>query len=72
MFAGLIGKAARRAFTLALTVNTANGGFISTRLLDSYNNKHERELEAIKSNYSAELEKTKVELEKAKSRFLRY
>ena len=48
------------------------GGFISTRLLDSYNNKHERELERIKSNYSTELEKTKSELEKAKSRFLRY
>ena len=48
------------------------GGFISTRLLDSYNNKHERELEAIKSNYCTELEKTKTELEKAKSRFLRY
>ena len=48
------------------------GGFISTRLLDSYNNKHERELEKIKSNYSTELEKTKSELEKAKSRFLRY
>lgn len=48
------------------------GGFISTRLLDSYNNKHERELQKIKSNYSTELEKTKSELEKAKSRFLRY
>ena len=48
------------------------GGLISTRLLDSYNNKHERELEKIKSNYSTELEKTKSELEKAKSRFLRY
>ena len=48
------------------------GGFISTRLLDSYNNKHERELEKIKSDYSTELEKTKSELEKAKSRFLRY
>ena len=44
------------------------GGFISTRLLDSYNNKHEK----IKSDYSTELEKTKSELEKAKSRFLRY
>ena len=48
------------------------GGFISTRLLAAYNNKHERELEEIKSNYSTELEKTKAELEKAKSRFLRY
>ena len=48
------------------------GGFISTRLLDSYNNKHERELEKIKSDYSTELEKTKSELEKTKSRFLRY
>ena len=34
------------------------GGFISTRLLDSYNNKHEKELEEIKNKYSSELEKT--------------
>ena len=48
------------------------GGFISTRLLDSYNNKHEKELEEIKSKYSSELEKTKSELEKAKLQFQRY
>lgn len=48
------------------------GGFLSTRLLDSYNNKHENELEELKKNYSSELEKTKNELEKAKSQFLRY
>ena len=45
------------------------GGFISTRLLDSYNNKHEKE---IKNKYSSELEKTKSELEKAKLQFQRY
>ena len=48
------------------------GGFISTRLLDSYNNKHEKELEEIKNKYSSELEKTKSELEKAKLQFQRY
>lgn len=34
------------------------GGFLSNRLLDSYNNKHERELEALKNKYANELEKT--------------
>ena len=48
------------------------GGFISSRLLDSYNNKHEKDLEKIKSEYSTELERTKSELEKARSMFLRY
>ena len=40
------------------------GGFLSNRLLDSYNNKHERELETLKYKYANELEKTKAELEK--------
>lgn len=48
------------------------GNFLSTRLLDSYNNKHEKELEVIKTKYASELENTKNELEKAKSQFLRY
>ena len=48
------------------------GNFLSTRLLDSYNNKHEKELEVIKTKYASELENTKNELEKAKSIFLRY
>lgn len=48
------------------------GNFLSTRLLDSYNNKHEKELEVIKTKYASELENTKNELEKAKSMFLRY
>ena len=34
------------------------GAFLSNRLLDSYNNKHERELEDIKNKYASELEKT--------------
>ena len=46
--------------------------FLSTRLLDAYNNKHEKELEVIKTKYASELENTKTELEKAKSQFLRY
>lgn len=48
------------------------GGFISNRLLDSYNNKHETELENLKNKYANELEKTKNELEKAKLQFVRY
>lgn len=48
------------------------GNFLSTRLLDAYNNKHEKELEVIKTKYASELENTKNELEKAKSMFLRY
>ena len=42
------------------------GNFLSTRLLDAYNNKHEKELEVIKTKYASELENTKNELEKAK------
>lgn len=48
------------------------GDFLSKRLLDDYNNKHERDLESIKSKYNLELEKTKSELEKTKSQFIRY
>lgn len=48
------------------------GEFMSQRLLDRYNNKHEKELESLKTSYQKELESTKIELEKAKSLFLRY
>ena len=48
------------------------GDFMSHRLLDSYNNKHKNELEALKSKYANELEETKSELEKAKFQFVRY
>ena len=48
------------------------GDFMSHRLLDTYNNKHENELEALKSKYANELEETKSELEKTKLQFVRY
>ena len=48
------------------------GDFLSHRLLDSYNNKHEKELEELKGKYANELEETKNELEKAKWQFVRY
>lgn len=48
------------------------GDFMSQRLLDSYNNKHEQELEELKSKYARELESTKSELEKTKLQFVRY
>lgn len=48
------------------------GDFLSKRLLDSYNNQHEKELAAITSKYSRQLEETKSELEKTKSQFIRY
>lgn len=48
------------------------GDFLSKRLLDTYNNKHSKELEGLKGKYGKELEETKSALEKAKSQFLRY
>lgn len=48
------------------------GDFLSKRLLDNYNNKHKSDLEGIKIKYQGELEKTKTDLEKAKSQFIRY
>jgi hypothetical protein len=48
------------------------GDFLSKRLLDNYNNQYKTELEILKANYQRELESTKVELDKAKSLFLRY
>lgn len=48
------------------------GDLMSHRLLDTYNNKHECELEALKSKYANELEETKNELEKTKLQFARY
>ena len=48
------------------------GGFLSSRLLDSYNNKHETDLENLKNKYAKELEETKSSLEKAKLQFVRY
>lgn len=48
------------------------GDFLSHRLLDSYNNRHGRELEALKNKYARELETTKSELEKTKLLFARY
>ena len=48
------------------------GDFMSHRLLDSFNNKHEQELEGLKSRYATELENTKMELEKTRLQFARY
>ena len=48
------------------------GDFLSHRLLDAYNNRHEKELEELKGKYANELEETKSELEKAKLQFVRY
>lgn len=48
------------------------GDFMSHRLLDAYNNRHEHELEALKNKYANELENTKAELEKTKLLFARY
>lgn len=48
------------------------GDFLSKRLLDSYNNEHEQELEGIKNKYAKELEETKSTIEKAKMQYARY
>lgn len=48
------------------------GDFLSKRLLDSYNNKHETDLEELKCRYARELEETKDALDKARLQFARY
>ena len=60
------------ASVVILALSKWFGDFLSKRMLDKYNNKHSKDLEGIKSKYQAELEKTKADLEKAKSQFLRY
>ena len=40
------------------------GNFLSTRLLDAYNNKHEKELEVIKTKYASELENTNSKIKR--------
>lgn len=60
------------AFVIIVALSKYFGDFFAQRLLDKYNNKHEKELEAMKGYYQKELEATKSQLEKAKSLFLRY
>jgi len=48
------------------------GDVFAQKLILSFKNKHEKDLEDLKSGYQKELESTKVELDKAKSQFLRY
>lgn len=48
------------------------GDVFAQKLILGFKNKHEKDLEDLKSGYQKELESTKVELDKAKSQFLRY
>lgn len=48
------------------------GDIFAQKLILGFKNKHEKDLEDLKSGYQKELESTKVELDKAKSQFLRY
>jgi hypothetical protein len=48
------------------------GDFLAKTLFEKYKNIKEKELEGIKVSYQTELEKTKTNLEKAKSLYLRY
>ena len=45
---------------------------LSQRLLDHYNNEHEKELEALKAHYTEALAKTQLELDKAERRHYLY
>lgn len=69
---GAVLTAVGGASVVILALSKWFGDILSKRLLDSYNNKHSTDLEGIKSKYQGELEKTKNDLEKAKSQFLRY
>jgi len=48
------------------------GDVFAQKLILGFKNRHEKDLEDLKSGYQKELESTKVELDKAKSQFLRY
>src|SRR5437868_8459072 len=48
------------------------GEIISNRILERYKFRHEKELEALKTKYSTELEITKSELDKSKHLFYKY
>ncbi len=56
---------------IAIIVKYASG-WLSQRVLDHFNNKHEKELEGIKAEYSEALAKTQHEFEKAKQKHLMY
>lgn len=56
---------------VAIIVKCASN-WISQRMLDHYNNTHERELESIKAQYSEALAKTQLELDKAERRHYLY
>jgi hypothetical protein len=60
------------ATVIILFLSKFFGDFFAQRLLDGYKNKHEKELEKLKSSYQGGLEETKANLEKAKSLFFRY
>lgn len=57
---------------IVLALSKWFGDFLSNKLLSDYKNKHERDLENLKSQYSKELEETKSHLDKTKASFLRY
>jgi hypothetical protein len=48
------------------------GNIIANRILDRYKFQHEKDLEALKTKYSTELEMTKAELERSKHQFFKY
>jgi hypothetical protein len=48
------------------------GDFLAKKLLGTYKNRHEKDLEALKNSYQENLESTKAQLEKTKSLFFRY
>ena len=56
---------------VAIVVKYA-AGWLSQRLLDHYNNEHEKELEGIKARYTEALAKTQLELDKAERRHFLY
>lgn len=60
------------ATVIIIAISKWFGDFLAKTLFEKYRNAKEQELEAIKVSYQKELEKTKTNLEKAKSLYLRY
>ena len=70
--AGIVVASILGGGSIVAVVAKNSAGWLSQRLLDHYNNAHEKELEGIKAQYTEALAKTQSELEKAERKFYLY
>ncbi|MEL7118177.1 MAG: hypothetical protein AAFO07_02015 [Bacteroidota bacterium] len=71
-FVGAILVSVGGATGLIIAISKWYGGVLAEKLLNKDKAKYQEKLEDLKNKYQTELERTKTELEKSKSLFLRY